>query len=96
MKVPLLQLINFICIMVQEGEVGGVHSCQNQTGAFKNWDRTKLPKHGENAQLCRHFEKGKEKRKKKILLIASRDADLYCLYCHWDLKGALMAGASQR
>lgn len=51
--------------MVQEGEVGGVHSCQNQTGAFKNWDRTKLPKHGENAQLRRHFEKGKEKRKKK-------------------------------
>lgn len=27
-------------------------SCQNQTRVFKNWDRTKLPKHGENAQLC--------------------------------------------
>lgn len=92
MKVPLLQLINFICIMVQEGEVGGVHSCQNQTGAFKNWDRTKLPKHGENAQL----RKRKRKKEEKIPLIASRDAELYCLYCHWDLKGALMAGASQR
>lgn len=50
---------------------------------------------------CPNMEKthsfaGSLKKEKKIPLIASRDADLYCLYCHWDLKGALMAGASQR
>lgn len=39
--------------------------------------------------------KKEKKKEEKIPLIASRDADLYCLYCHWDLKGALMAGASQ-
>lgn len=37
-------------------------SCQNQTRAFKNWDRTKLPKHGENAQVCHQVEKKNERK----------------------------------
>lgn len=89
MKVPLLQLIHFICIIVNKGG-GEDQSCQNQTRAFKNWDRTNLPKHGENAQLCHQFEKGN-----KRAVIVPKDADLYCLDCYWDIKGALMAGASQ-